>query len=412
MELICKHCGAPVGLDSARTTEDGDIICSSCARNHYTKCGTCSNYIPLSEFRHVCKVCDEVVYTKPINNYSLKPIPRFKGKKFSSNSTGRYFGLEMEFNRVTPDSAFIIFKDLYKDKWLYNKHDGSISSGVEIVTNPLDKYNVKQLLDKMSTGLERISKTRGYRDNAGIHIHVNRKSIDPIDIYKLGYLLNYRSSSYEKRIIYYIAGRNNKSTTLADNYHYCKIGNVPTKRNMNSTRDRYQALNLGNRETIEFRIFSASADPTQIAMYVDFVNDMIEYCHSHGLKDINIASFITWEMQRKDNNPKIKQKVNNFFKYNGAVQAIQNIYKVDINILRGIHVTKYKDIIDNLKYCGNIRDVITLVDWARVGDASRMPLSRDMVHKFGQELALGKTIENTLRKVLINDIMKGLKECA
>lgn len=412
MELICKHCGAPVGLDSARTTEDGDIICSSCARNHYVKCGTCSNYIPMSEFRHVCKVCDEVVYTKPINNYSLKPIPRFKGKKFSSNSTGRYFGLEMEFNRVTPESAFLIFKDLYKDKWLYNKHDGSISSGVEIVTNPLDMYNVKQLLDKMSTGLEAISKTRGFKDNAGIHIHVNRQSIDPIDVYKLGYLLNYRSSDYEKRIIYYISGRNSKSTTREACYHYCKVGNMPSKKTVNVTRDRYQALNLSNRDTIEFRIFNATADPKQIEMYVDFANDMIEYCHSHGLKDINITSFIAWEMDRKDTNHLIKQKIKNFFKYNGVVKAIENVYKVDINILKGVHVSKYKDIIENLKYCGSVQDVNTLVEWAKEGNRNSMPLSREMVCKFGTELALGKTIENTLKKVLINDIMKGLKECA
>ena len=409
--LICKHCGQPVDLSSARTTEDGDIICSSCVRDYYRKCESCSNYINLSANRRICKRCDEVVYTKSVNNYSIKPIPRFKGKKYSDNNTGRYFGIEMEFNRVSPDGAFSIFNELYKEKWIYNKHDGSIYSGVEIVTNPLDRYNIKQLMDKMSEGLELISKVKGYKENAGIHIHVNRKSIDTLDIYKLGYLLNYKSNNYDKRIIYYISGRNSKSTNYTDSYNYCKVGNIISKVGINQTLDRYQALNLENTNTIEFRIFKTTADAKQIEMYVDFVNDMIEFCHSHGLKNINIPTFISWELNKKDTNPLIIKRIKNFFKYNGKIEAIDNLYHVDISVLRGINVSKYKDIIDNLPRCCDVKDVMSLINAVKSGGNLDMLLTYG-IKKFGNELSIKKVMETTLKKVLISNIMKGLKECA
>lgn len=412
MGLICKHCGKEIELDSARVTEDGDMICSSCASEFYVRCSDCNNYIPLSEKRYRCLVCDEIVYNKPVNNYSIKPIPRFKGKKFNTNTTGRYFGIEMEFNNLRPEVAFVIFNELYKDKYIYNKHDGSISRGVEIVTNPMDIYTIKDFLKKMDNGLSEVNKIRGFKENAGIHIHVNRKSIDTIDIYKLSYLLNYDSDDYSKRIIYYLSGRNTKSTSMTCCYDYCKVGNIETKGRLKLNVDRYQALNLKNCNTIEFRIFKASADIKQIGMYVDLVNDMIEFCHGHGLKDINIKTFIKWELEKTNTNKLILSKIKNFQKYNGEVQAEPNLYKIDINLFKGINIKDYTDMISYIECCPNIQRLKQVVDWIKRDKQSTPPVIRGNKCKFGEELYIKDILENTLKKVLVNKIMKGLKECA
>ena len=412
MGLICKHCGKEIILDSARITENGDMICSSCAREFYIRCITCNNYIPLSEKRTTCLVCDDVVYNKPVNNYSLKPIPRFKGKKFNTNTTGRYFGIEMEFNRLQPEIAFAIFNELYRDKYIYNKHDGSIGGGVEIVTNPMDIHTIKDFLKKMDNGLNEVNKIRGFKENAGIHIHVNRKSIDVIDIYKLSYLLNYDSDDYSKRIIYYLSGRNTKSTSKEDSYSYCKVGNMREKKKLGMNEDRYQALNLRNDNTIEFRIFKASADIKQIGMYVDLVNDMIEFCHAHGLKDINIKTFIKWELEKTNTNKLIVSKIKNFQKYNGVEKAEPNLYKVDISLFKGINIKDYAELIGYINYCSNIQQLIRLIDWFKKDKQPVMPVVRSNEYKFGKEIYIKDILTNTLKKVLVNKIMKGLKECA
>ena len=186
MTILCKHCGNEVRLHDAKSTEDGDIICGRCAREHYIKCSNCDNYIRADLHRRLCKVCDSIVYRKSLNSYSTKPIPRFHGKKSSTDNGVRFFGLEIELNHVAPASAFALFNELYKDQLIYNKHDGSISDGVEVVVNPHDYYSIKKTLSRMQKGFDEVKNVRGYTDNAGIHIHVSRKSIDPIDIYKLG----------------------------------------------------------------------------------------------------------------------------------------------------------------------------------------------------------------------------------
>lgn len=411
-KLICKHCGDVVPLNSARITEDGDVICRRCADEEYVQCCHCSNYISRSSNRVLCKECDARVYSRIINNYSTKPIPRFKSRIYDDDKGVRFFGLELEFNYLSPAGAYALFNDLYKDHWIYNKSDASISNGVEIVTNPMDRSNTKVLLKKMTDGLVQISSDiRSYKDNAGIHIHVNRKSVDPIDVYKLGYLFNYKMPSDCKRLIYYISNRISSSTDKTDDFHYCQLGKGKDKTTVGKpSHDRYCAVNLQNKSTIEFRLFKTVADPEIIDSYIEFVDKSLEYCHTHSLKQMNIPSFILWLYDNTDSKI-LKHKIDNFQRYNEKLSTVDNCYTCDINYIKGININEYEKYLGWFKYCADYQDIYNVIDRVKSGQ-SRPSLPSIEVTKFGSNNKLSKIMETTLKKVLISQIMKGIKECA
>lgn len=413
-KLVCKHCGGDVPLNSARCTEDGDVICPSCASKYYIKCNQCGNYINRSFKRGTCKICDSLVYKKFINNYSVKPIPRFKSKKYQEDKGIRFMGYEMEFNNLSPEAAYSLFNDLYREEWMYNKHDSSISSGVEIVTNPMDRASIKKLFNRMREGLEVIKEVRGYKDCAGVHIHVNRKSIDPIDVYKLGYLFNYKMPSLHKRMLYYISGRNDTSTRTEDNYSYCTLGSMQNKKKLNKPAERYQAINLNNTNTIEFRLFKTVADADILESYAEFVDRSLEYCHTHGFKDMNIPSFVIW-LYKNTTNDIIKRRITTFQRSNGKFIPMANKYTTDINLMKGINITKYEDLINAMKQCVDVNELNEIMDWYKTHNGRcSLEFLRGRVKQtdFAKKNQFISKLENTLKKVLISKIMKGIEQCA
>lgn len=410
-KLICKCCGNEIALSRCRMTEDGDVICDSCARNKYQRCRNCGNYIPLAQSRSICKECDEVVYKKTLNSYSTKPIPRFQSK-YGYIKGERYFGMEFEVSYISPESCYVLFNDLYKDKLIYNKSDGSLNDGTEIVTNPCDRKSMNKLLSRMEEGLEIIKSQRGYKDNAGIHIHVTRKSISPIDVYKLSYLFNYKMDSVFKRALYYITGRNTTSTAQEDEYHYCQIGTMNNKKDLKRTDNRYCAINLSNTNTVEFRMFKTEADIDIIKSYFDFVEDSLDYIHTHGLRYINAQSFLAW-LKENSRSDIIKRRIKNFEKHNQVFEVSGNIYSIPKELLKGIHVDMYKNLLKDLRSCRNVDDVANVLKEYNDNKDNKEFHSTiaDFPTVFGNNLAIVKTLDKTLKAVYINKILKEVKEC-
>lgn len=411
-KLICKCCGNKVTLLGLRRTEDGDIICDVCARTKYKKCRDCNNYIPYTCQRSICKECDENVYKRTLNAYSTKPIPRFQSK-YGYIKGGRYFGMELELSNISPESCYTLFNDLYKDKLIYNKSDGSLRNGTEIVTNPCDRKSMNKLLSRMKDGLEIIKSQKGYKDNAGIHIHVTRKSISPIDIYKLSYLFNYKTDSVFKRALYYITGRNVTSTSQEDDYRYCQIGTMNNKKNLKYTDNRYCAINLSNTNTVEFRMFKTEADIDIIKSYFDFVEDSLEYIHTHGLRYINCQSFLVW-LKANSRSDIIKRRIKNFERHNQVFEVKCNIYSISKELLKGIHVDMYKNLLKDLRSCSSIDTATRVLEAYKENKGNK-----DYEYAvgggstdFGNSLEIVKILDKTLKAVYINKILKEVKECA
>lgn len=311
---VCCVCGRTIEdhMDYHYTDHKGEYVCGSCVINgEWYRCGCGRMYKKDTDDKERCDICEKEIYLKSINNYTLKPRTVFKNAKHPSINKDigtRYYGLEMEFNNVSPETVYQKGEavKLYTDRYLYNKSDGSISYGVEVVTAPLDKKSLKSLLIKMDNIFEYVGE-RSYRENAGLHIHVNNKSIDPIDRYKIRLLLNGNATEKEKKIMYYLSGRINSTEETCDD-HYFGVGTFD-RIAKEASNSRYKAVNSCNKNTTEFRLFKSSNEPDVILSYVELVDKIIEYCHTHPLTETKISSFITW-LQSNTTNKLILSKLN------------------------------------------------------------------------------------------------------
>lgn len=310
--MKCSRCGKNVNADDVIVTDCG-FICKDCfekERKNYHKCLACGTYTENENM--ICDSCISGIYVKNINSYGTKPKPVFKNYKYDKDIPlgKRYYGLELEYSNTNSATVKEKMIDLYKDKWLYNKSDGSLSDGVEIVTSPCDYKSIMWLLDEMKNPIKNITSGTKYTQNAGIHIHVSKKSIPSYNIYKLSYLLNNMQAKELSSIMFYLSGRN---ATVSDNYlgRYAKIGYITEFKN---ETDRYLALNLTNEHTIEFRIFKATNDMDKVKSYVDFVESMIKFVDITPFKDINLNNYLLYLV----NNPfdkKINTRLLRILKY-------------------------------------------------------------------------------------------------
>ena len=301
--MKCSYCGNNVNANDVVVTDFG-FICNDCLKagsGTYHKCLACGTYT--NNENMICDNCTSGVYVKNINSYGTKPKPIFKNYKYNKDIPlgKRYYGLELEYSNTNSVKVKEKMFDLYKDKWLYNKSDGSLNNGVEIVTSPCDYKSIMCLLDKMKEPIKEITNKAKYKQNAGIHIHVSRKSIPSYNVYKLSYLLNNRQAKELSSIMFYLSGRNAK---VSDNYlgRYTKIGDTTKFKN---DTDRYLALNLTNKHTIEFRIFKATNDMDKVKSYVNFVESMIKFVDITPFKDINLNNYLLYLV----NNP-FDRKIN------------------------------------------------------------------------------------------------------
>lgn len=314
--ITCSCCGKRKQSKNIIYDIDDNPICVDCIREFYTMCSSCGRYFRVNGKR-VCRKCESIVYLNTINSYGTKPSPVFKNHNSDIETEikgKRYYGIEMEFNNTSPEEVQKKSIDLYRKKYLYNKRDGSISSGVEVVTSPLDRKSIVYMLDGFKDSLEYISK-RDYKNNAGIHIHVNKKSISPITRYKIYMLLNNYATINETNIIYFLSGRYryfnvipDDSVGLSDSYY--RLGKSKHK-SYKKDSDRYQALNVKNKSTFEFRLFKASSSKEEILSYVDMVDSIIDFCDESGIKDMRVSNFILY-LKSKSKNKILLDKIKLF----------------------------------------------------------------------------------------------------
>ena len=219
-------------------------------------------------------------------------------------SNRRAFGCELEVQVVKGSSSAAAGRvhealnpSLEVGEYCFFERDGSIGEGFEMVTQPagLDVHK-----EKFALFLKDPAMKQGLRSHeggkCGFHVHVGRDYVTQSQIYRIQSFLN---DVRNEALIRAIARRYDSG--------YCKYKPVMAKftaHNKNNG-ERYEALNVQNPETIEFRIFRGSLRYESIMAALEFVNAILTFCtpgvtsimdfHSIGFK-----KFILQPSQRND----------------------------------------------------------------------------------------------------------------
>jgi len=244
----CSDCGEPfIDLDNNRIT-----------------CPTCLTKYNVRSYNH--KVEDELGF---------------------EDTTHTRFGIELEYENVTKEHVFNNLKG-----HALPKSDGSIRSGVEVVTKPACIATHKTALAPFFTNV-----TTKKASNTGMHVHIERAKLSE---YQIGFIQEFINHPDLLTINKKVAGR------AYDVNHFCQaktnlkmttgLQYDPDYKTLKRTASaKYSALNTSKRNTVELRIFSSPESAEECFAKLDFVSALVQYASPYSVHVKNLKDKFSWD---------------------------------------------------------------------------------------------------------------------
>ena len=279
----------------------GGVICDDCYENgDYYYCEDCGDAMSGDDVTEIddeyyCPNC-AVRKQRRIHDYGYKPDPQFKSIHdvfFDRIDTGNlYFGVELEVDdgNCRDDCAGDLV-DASED--IYCKTDGSLHRGIEIVTHPCTLQYHTEVLPWAQ--LSRIARDYDFKSHdtttCGLHVHVGRE--------EMGRNSEEQDETAAKIVMLVVRHWDNlvkfsrrreselDEWAMKPRFEYAE-DDVESIRNALETeyRGRYQAVNLKNEYTVEFRLFKGTLKRDTIIATLQLVNNIVNYAKNHQVDDV------------------------------------------------------------------------------------------------------------------------------
>ena len=266
--------------------EDGEFFtCENCY-NEFHVDDLCS-----TDYECFCPDCYEEQGFDIISEYHESDFD-FQMTENDTEEVGIGFELETEFDTNYMDFA----RDIHEFDNIHLEHDCSLRNGFEIITNPMT-YNYFN--EEFATIVDKIVDVcaNGYNyqhNSAGFHVHTTK--IDNMQTAKLMFLVEYfkeelktmakRDESQLKRWAPFYTEGIEKAEFDIDMFD--KFYEMVE----NDNESRYQALNITNYHTNEFRIFKGGMDALEIKARVELCHNFAQYSMNESINIDNMPSFI------------------------------------------------------------------------------------------------------------------------
>lgn len=330
----CQECGRMVeNADIVEDPESGDYLCTPC----YSQ-------------RNAHRVTQRDREQGKIFNYRFDVV---RGLRVQIPEGKRLFGVELEVSiDETVDEVSDVAKRVYaSDSRLVCKSDSSIRGGsgygFEIVTAPLSRKDQEEVL-------EHICSAKGIQEHStcGMHVHISRAALQKSQIAK-AILFLHGAPCYG--FVNWVAGRNSEtyaslkarkwkdagvltsSSAVGHDPHTRSIENVDRRYiqrtglrvNPNGWQHagRYQALNLCNPFTIEFRIFATTVSADRARANLEFCDALMDYVGGvRPMKDMtNPQAFVDFVMENPKEYPYLHQRLRD--EANAVKKALAEVRK-------------------------------------------------------------------------------------
>jgi hypothetical protein len=199
-----------------------------------------------------------------------------------------YLGLEIEVescgNSLKP--AVDLFDN--SGDMFYLKNDGSINHGFEIVTHPMTLGWAKDNFPfHILESLESIGFESWQPDTTGLHIHVSRDGFRSES--HQGYFVNLITRN--QLFFEALAGRSGSRWSNFDRDNLKYIGR---RLRQQCSTDRYSAVNVQNKPTLEVRIFNGSLNRRRITMSMELVDACVKYTEFMKPRDVIYGRSFEW----------------------------------------------------------------------------------------------------------------------
>lgn len=293
--IQCDRCLSNTDMSDITVTTGGSDVCSTCLRRAYWQCDYCSGW---SRNGYDCgdnecrrydsddEPCGCSSYDDDddddggyIRSYSYKPDPVFHG------DGPLYLGAEIEIYTGYQTTELARLATTHLGGLGYLKDDSSIGGGFEMVTHPMSySYAMESFPWGMLTELE--AGGGAATDDTGIHVHVNRDGFSsPCHMYRWMKFV-YRNQPDVIKV------------ARRQSYNWAPFSSDARSRIKHYAKgdrgyDRYNAINVTNRATLELRIFASSLNPGEVKAALAFAAASVEY--TRKLTAYDITNHNGWE---------------------------------------------------------------------------------------------------------------------
>lgn len=312
----CDDCGAWELKREVRSYfgDNNAEICRSCIENEYRWSEYYENYVYSDSSRDAfdengnrCVIHEDdgdFEYSDDDEEYyhvDYNPANRVIGNYHSSKGMQRpqvsdwtkmkkrYLGVELEVEVLTGydrrDKAMALHRKINDEMFganVFFENDGSLTNGFEIISQPMgmDKHR------EVWRWLKERDSVRGMRSHntstCGLHVHVSKDGLSKLQIAKIVAFVN---DPENEDLIRAVARRYAEG--------YCRIKAKKIGQSAESN-DRYEAINITPRKTIEFRIFKGSLKYESVMAAIQFSNSLVEFCgrSTTSIRELKAEKFL------------------------------------------------------------------------------------------------------------------------
>ena len=330
--VVCDDCGETF-QEGDVTNISGSLICDSCRDYNYTYSDYEDRYIhnddvadaldrdgdPCTIHRdngnfHWCDHRDTYVhddYESPDDDMSVRNIihnyhssrDRIQVVRDEwTERTGYYMGaeLEVECYTVNRDEAAYRIHEIVNPSGNYGErmffeNDGSLNDGFEMITQPMSLPAMTETF-RFLENPDAIAGLRSHMTRTcGLHVHVSKRGLTNLQINKIVAFVN------DPRHEWLIRAVARRYSTGFCNIKNKKMGSLHWRQD-----DRYEAINIQPRHTIEFRIFKGSLKYRSVMAALEFCHALVQFCRpaEAGIKDLTAEKFLTFCQNKMKNETK------------------------------------------------------------------------------------------------------------
>jgi hypothetical protein len=291
-QWICTECNSSYRcqLPSLNTWDMSHFVALGITSS---RCRACTNGEPIIE--------SALRTSYRVLSYSHKPVPDFRRTERDLEKRALHFGTEVEIEmHDRNDSRRVALAQIGEDdqqhKLFYCKSDSCITNGFELVSHPFTFDWMNQHRDAFDAMFKLAKLMRGFESpGCGMHIHMSSDAFTNLHLFKFMRWF-YTNRGFIRAIARRPKGKLDEWASMEEPEPKKLLKYSLDKRNgLGLGR---AALNLGQRSTIECRIFRSTLSPTGYYGNIEFLQSLFDYTKNSGVKDTGFTPYIEFVKER------------------------------------------------------------------------------------------------------------------
>ncbi len=229
-------------------------------------------------------------------------------KNAPNDTSTRYFGIELETELRSMTDAPVYTTRLHdlmnannmEFETIKFERDGSLNNGVEIITQPMSMAYIMENKEKFKQMLELIDSMRATsHDNGrcGMHIHVSKSEISD-DVHTNMWLIF--ECFYKELTIFSRRTNMNWCNFMCErlrNNHINYIDKEYVNYNKPRSNDHHTAINNGNTNTTEIRIFRGTTNFQTFMANIQLVDNIVSIAREESINGITWETIINYNVK-------------------------------------------------------------------------------------------------------------------